>query len=380
MSRIRILTRRRRSVARALVLALVGALPLTLAACAGSGSSSANRSAVRPGEIVTDPWADLGYRLTWRGFPVLTGSGGTASVDVFDLGVLVQDRQNTVTLMDHNTGRNLWVSQVGRPLTRFVGNGVHDGRVLICSDNEVYLLDGQTGALLARQSLAVVVNTPPTVIGETAVFGTATGEVLGHSVYSGFKLWGYQLKGSIQAAPVAVGPYVGAVSQGGDLLIARPENGRSTGRASIFGGLDNSPVADARTMYVASLDQSVYAFAGDDGRRIWRYRTESAITAQPALADGVLYVTIPGQGLVALDALTGDRLWANAELSGTVVGSLNGEALLWDGRTLHALDGERGEVVASMHLPGAQRVFCSPIENGDLFVVTRDAVAKYSPR
>lgn len=358
---------------------LIGASLLT-AGCSGDGPGARSSRRAPQGQIAPDPWTQMGYRLAWRGFPVLSGSRGPARVDVFDEGILVQDRQNTVTLMEHAAGRNLWVTAVGRPLTRFVGNGVHDGRILVCTDNEIYFLDAQTGNLLERQSIAVVVNTPPVVSGETAVFGAATGEVVGHSLFSGFKLWGYMLRGSIQSAPVAVGPYVGAVSETGDVLIVRPEDGRSTGRASIFGGLDNNPVADARTLYLASVDQSVYAFAGDDGRRVWRYRTESPITAQPRVVDGVLYVTVPGEGLVALDALTGERLWANASLSGEVIGSREGEALLWDGRTLQALSADTGEVGASIALPDAQRVFCRPLEDGDLFVVTRDAVARYSPR
>ena len=366
--------RRARRIRATLALTLLACAPL--AACSTGGS----RGQYGQGEIFTDPWADLGYRLDWRGFPVLTGRRGAERTDVFDIGILVQDTQNTITLMDPDTGRNLWVTQVGRPATRFVGNGVYEDSVLVCSDNEVYFLDAQTGTITDRQSIAVVVNTPPVVMGETAVFGSATGEVVGHSLYSGFKMWGYLLGGSMQAPPVAVGQRVGAVSEAGDVLFVRPENGSSSGRASIFGGLDNRPVADARTMYVASLDQSVYAFSGDDGRRVWRYRTESPITAQPAVAMGMLCVMIPGEGLVALDALTGDRLWANPELSGEVVGSLEDELLFWDGRTLHALSADAGEVVASLPLSGAREVFCSPVEDGDLYVVTNDAVAKYSPR
>jgi outer membrane protein assembly factor BamB len=352
----------------------------SLVGCSTGGSSSASGRAYRQGEMLTDPWADLGYRLDWRGFPVLTGRRGAERANVFDIGILVQDTQNTVTLMDYDTGRNLWVTQVGRPTTRFVGNGVYEDSVLICSDNEIYFLDAQTGTITDRQSIAVVVNTPPVVLGETAVFGSATGEVVGHSLYSGFKLWGYMLGGSMQAPPVAIGERVGAVSEAGDVLFVRPENGTSTGRASIFGGLDNRPVADARTMYVASVDQSVYAFAGDDGRRVWRYRAESPISAQPAVVHGMLCVTIPGEGLVALDALTGERQWSNADLSGEVIGSLGDELLFWDGATLHALSADTGEPTASVPVTGAQRVFCSPVEDGDLYVVSRDAVAKYSPR
>lgn len=374
---------------RALAAGLALAIFTTpfLLGCASSGDGGERMGASRTGaastqgaEAPVDPWAPLGYRLDWRGFPVLTRSEGVARVGVFDEGVLVQDRSNTVTLMDHDTGRNLWVSQVARPTARFVGNGVSGDRFLICTDNEIYFLDDQTGNLLDRQSLALIINTPPVVVGDIAVFGSATGELLGHSLVSGFKQWGYQLRGSIQAPPVSIGPDVGAVSQNGDVLIVDPATGASVGRANIFGGLENRPVADERTMYIASVDQSVYAFTSRDARRVWRHRTESPITAQPALVAGVLYVAIPGDGLVALDSLTGDVLWTNPDMSGAAVASLGDEVMVWDGSALHALDAETGVVQERLELPEATRVFAHPVEDGDLYVVTSDAVAKYSPR
>lgn len=360
---------------------LVAASPAGCASGGGTGWSSAGDRRVAQARATEDPMGTMGYRLAWRGFPIVSRRSGVNQFDVFAEGVLVQDGETTLTLMDHATGANIWSRQVSMPRTRFVGNTIVGDQVISASDNELFFMDLRTGDVRDRQRLASVVNTPPVVQGEVAVFGTATGELLGHSLYSGFKLWGYKLEGSISAPAVAIGPYVGAVSQAGDVIILRPQDGTSTGRARLFAGLRNRPVADANSMYIAGMDQSVYAFNAQNGRRAWRHRSERAITAQPAVAGGALYVTIPDVGLVALDTLDGQVLWTAADITGEVVAARDDRVLVWDGGSLASVDIETGELIDTVRMQGVQRIVARPFENGDIYTLTGDGVvSRYSPR
>lgn len=328
-----------------------------------------------------EAYARLGYRIEWRGFPVMTRNARVAQFDVLGDAIIVQDSANTVTAMETGSGRNRWATQLATPLTRFVGNTRVDNTLLASSDSELFVIDMQTGAQLARQKLAVVVNTRPVVKGDVAVFGGAGGQALGHNLTTGFKQWGYMLRGAIDARPAAVGDLVGVVSQTGDVIIIDPATGSSTGRGRTFAGLANNPVGSPAALYVASLDQSVYAFAAYGAQRLWRHRAEQPITDQPTLAGDRLYVAIPGAGLLAFDAATGDVLWTAKGVRGTVVGERDKRLIVWDGARAILIDPQTGDVLDTIPLPRVSRVALDAFTDGNLFTTTADGVvSKFTPR
>ncbi len=335
------------------------------------------------GGINHDAFATLGYRLSWRGQPVLGRSGDIRFFEAIDDGVLVHSTNQIVTFMDRATGANRWSATLGRPIDRFVGLTDADDSVMVASDNELFVLDRRTGEISDRQRLAVVVSTPPAVVGPIAVFGSVSGEALGHNLETGFKLWGYGLRGAIESPPVVIDRSVGVVNRSGEVLIIDTQSGLATLRARIFGGLANRPVAADDAMFVASLDQSVYAFALRGTSWLWRVRTESPISAQPALIDGMLVVEIPGRGLVALDTGTGEELWASPEASGDPIGVRDGLMISFDRAraTAFIVDPRNGDLVARETMPGVERMVMRPEVDGDLFTThAHGFVDKFVPR
>lgn len=375
-----------------LIPALAALALLPLAGCKGSASTRAHEEAqesrqqvaTAPIETVDrkiehDAIEKMGYQIEWRGFPFKSSRLKVEFFDIFGDVIVVQDDSSTVTVMDPVTGRNRWSTKLAGSLTRFVGNARRGGDLLCASDTSLYTLDIRTGTITDKDRLAVVVNTPPLVVGHMAVFGCSSGELLGHNLLSGYKQWGYLFNGSIFAHPVTVGEGVGAVSQGGDVIIVDPRNGSSFGRGLIYEGLTNNPVAGADTLYVASKDQSVYAFDAATGDRLWRQRTEQPITDQPAAHNGILYVTIPGQGLVAINGATGDTIWTAEGVRGEPIGISKGRMIIWDGDTATLIDARRGDVIESVSIPNIMALRMTSFVDGDLFAVTpKGAVAKYT--
>lgn len=350
-----------------------------------SGSSMMGRSTRGSQALVQlDPMSELGFRLGWRGYAVLGRSSEVQFIDVLDDVISVHSTSNAVTMMEGSTGANRWIRQLGQPLARFVGSARVDDTLYVASDNELFILDIRTGEIVDKQHLALIVNTPPLIVDDLAIFGTGAGEVLGHNLFTKFKQWGYKLRGAITASPVLIGDLIGVVTQNGDTIIIDPQVGSSTLRARIFGGLANVPVADDSAMYVASLDQSIYSFSPGGGTWDWRVRTEQSITEQPTLLDRVLYVHIPRAGLTAMDAdNNGAELWTNPDLSGTVVGVRDGDLIVWSQATttLFRVDASRGDVIAKIVLPNVAHVRLSPTEEGALYTATADGVvSKFVPR
>lgn len=319
--------------------------------------------------------------MEWRGFPGFGRSSEFLSLSAHDEGVVVMDTQGTISLLDSLSGKTLWISQLGTGRTKFLGATIADEQVYCASDIELYVLDIRTGDVLDRQSLAAVVETPPVIVDQVAVFGTTNGEVLGHSLYSGFKLWGYQLRGSIDAAPIVIDGSIGAVSQGGDVIVLDPTDGTSRGRARVFGGVQGRLSAGGGGVYIASDDQSLYAFDGGNGQRMWRYRTETALEATPSYYDGLVFLDVPGQGLSAFDAGTGEVFWQSGELRGEVVALHDDTILVWSGATLWTADADDGALLSSASVTQALGIVGADDVSGDVYVLERGgSIAKFATR
>jgi outer membrane protein assembly factor BamB len=284
--------------------------------------------------------------------------------------------------MEATTGRNRWSASVGHRLERIVGVARHEDSLVVCAETLCQIFDIKTGKLMARHPLASLANTPPVIVRDIAIVGCSNGELLGHSLSTGYKAWGYMLSGVITAKPVAMAGYdVGAVSQAGDVIIVDASTGSARGRlASVFGGLANAPVASDRRLFVASLDQSIYAFDRESGDRTWRVRTESRIRAQPTHHDGRVYIALEREGLVALDGTTGDTAWSNAEVKGVAIGVRSGSLLVRDGDTIHRLRLDSGQTVESISFPGIHALATETFTDGPIFTIDkRGLVQKFVP-
>lgn len=358
------------------------AFPLVVAGCEGAGPGIGGGVRER-GPVMTEyeRYAALGYRLEWRGAPLVGSGRRSLFVEAYDDALVFQDTGNILTYIDSTTGLRRWSAEVDRPLAKFVGVTRANGRVYSASDTELFEFDQRTGELHERHNLAEIASTAPVVIGSIAVLGTISGEVLGHSLVSTYKQWGYRLSGSIDGKPVRTGDAVAAVSQRGDVIVLNPATGASFSRARLFGGVANNPVADATTVYIASLDQSVYAISADRGATRWRHRAEHPIRAQPTLHGDRLYVEIPYRGLVCFNAGDGSIVWEAASVRGEVIGVRDGALLVWDGRVAHTLDPARGDVVQRVEITGLFALVTDRFEDGNLYSVTPDGrVSRWSPR
>lgn len=327
--------------------------------------------------------ASLGYGPQWNAFVPVSRGQRVKSIDAFDDMIIAHESGNTVSVLEPNTGATRWALDLAGPLTKFTGNTrLPDGDVLSVNEGELFVLDGRSGIIKERQNLAELANTPPIVAGQIVVVGCANGEILGHNLLSGYKLWGYKMEGPIRGDVVAIGPYVGGVSDTGQIAVLDPIRGTSVGRAKIFDGLSNSPASSDSAMFLASRDRSVWAFsATTGGTALWRVRTERPLREQPVYHDGTLYVTINESGLTALDASSGEQRWANREVTGSVVAVRHGRLIVWNGSQAFAVDPQRGDIQARVDLPGIAKITTDSFVDGVLYIAEPSGlIQKFSPR
>lgn len=332
--------------------------------------------------IAHDDWAHLGYRWDWSARPYISDRGTLSSFAPAGDLIIAQESGSNVSVLESRSGRLLWTSQLGSRFTKFVGS-VRDNEVILTSSaSELFELGATSGNLVGKSRFKFLVDTSPVLAGNIAIYGSNSGKLLAHNRDTGVIAWAYALDGPIETPPVMVGDeIVAGLSRGGDVIFLDPFTGASVGRAKISGGVTSAPVADIDRLYVASLDQSIYAFDALGGALAWRVRTEYPITAQPTSHDGALYISLRTHGLTAFDTIDGSLLWRNDKVEGNVIGLRDGELLVVDGTRLALVDPENGDVIRHHDFPGATSITTDTFVDGAVYVVGQSGViVRFVPR
>lgn len=350
-------------------------------AAPSAGSTPAPRTLTAQERQVED-YAKLGYRLEWIGYGTVLSKQVVKSAAVLGDVLAVQDTSNALTLLNVRDGTARWTEMVDVPAANLTGLTRAGDAIIVSGESTVYLLNADNGALADKQRLARVANTAPAVMGEVLVFGTATGALIAHDVRSGMRPWAYMIDGPVQFPPVRIGESgVGAVSTTGQVLMLDARSGTITGSNQMFGGVASAPAADAETLYVASLDQSLYAYNARGGSIRWRVRTEEPLRGAPVVLGGRVYVQMP-EGFTAIEAGSGKKAWSNADVRGALaLVNPQGRGVVWDGSTATTLDMKTGQVVDRIALPSGSLLKPERLDGGVLFVVTPSGqVIKLAPR
>lgn len=331
-----------------------------------------------------DGWARLGYRYDWTAYPYITGRGHIRFADAYPDILIAQETGGILSVIETGSGSVRWSTELANPLTKFVGNSRDGDRIICSSESEAFILAAATGNLMARQRIEKVVNTRPLIVeragGGLAIYGTPTGEVLAHYLAQSVKVWGFDVAGAIEGRPVLIGSTVGAVSQSGEVFFLDAGTGSLQGQARIFDGVANEPVTNGQLMFIASLDQSLYAFAPSGGQ-IWRYRGAQPLRAQPTADGNAVYCTIPDLGLTRFDAMTGAIAWSAKGVGGTVIARSKNRLIAFDGNNAFALDPERGDVIEKVALKGVDFLTTDKYEDGTMYAVSKSGViARFLPR
>lgn len=370
---------------------LVGASGCGLGALGSSGGAvSSSGSGARAGSLIEqrreafkidyDLWAGLGYRLDWRGFPVVQARQHITLFTPYDDIVVAMESASTLSVLEASNGALRNSSQVASALTRFVGSFRIDNTIVVASDNEMSFVDAQTGDITQRQHLDRVVTTAPVYAAGQAIFGTSIGHVYARMLNPAINSWAFDMGTPIDAELALVGPTVVAVARDGSIAMLDAASGTLVGRASIFGGCEADPVAGEGMVYLASLDQSVYGFS-TDGTQRWRVRTEQPLRVTPTYNAGVLYVASADQGLRAIDGLTGEQKWNQDQVAGRVVAVRSGRLITWDGQTVATVDPATGDVVRTAKLPEVQTLRADKLVDGNLYAISKGGiVARFIPK
>jgi outer membrane protein assembly factor BamB len=132
------------------------------------------------------------------------------------------------------------------------------------------------------------------------------------------------------------------------------------------------PVSDGSTVYVASMDHTLYALVLRTGEKIWEVDAKGAIVGTPVLDNGILYLASNGNVAMAINAANGRVKWEQTLSSPVWSGMVVQDGILYFGDldgSLHALKAEDGSSVWKTEMNGAVIARPAIIPEG-LIVVT----------
>lgn len=349
---------------------------------------SAEPAAVSAGSVAfpveAGDWKRLGYRLDWIGVPFPAAKRGARLVHAraWDDVVAAQIDDSTVSITDASNGERRWSTDLTGPLTKWVGmtrDPADANRLMVASESECFVLAVATSNLLVRESFARVVNTSPIWEGHQAYFGCSTGEVLCHVVGRGVKRWGFMANGSVDSQPVRVGDAMALASAGGDVTFLTLD-GSLRGRNRVLAPVVADLATDGNAVFVASTDQSLWAFE-NGGQLRWRHRTPARLTSTPTVHENVVYCDVPGAGLLAVDATSGETKW-QSKASGRVIGVRKGRLLVHDAsaRVLATVDPTNGDVFEHAQIAGIGSLVLDAFVDGRVYAVSDQLrMAKFAP-
>ena len=318
--------------------------------------------------------------------------------------VFAMDSKAVVTAHAVDTGRRLWRTDVepDEEDDGSWGGGVAyaDGRVFVATGfAQVIALDAASGEEVWRTQVSGPMRAAPTVDDGRVFAVTKDNQMHALEAGTGAVLWTHtgiaETAGLIGgASPAVEGEIVIAPYSSGELFALRVENGRAlwsdnlsairrSDAVSALADIRGRPVIADGRVYAASHSGRMVAIDLVSGRRVWEAEVGSLV--QPWVAGQFLFVLSAGGEVVALTADTGLVRWVTPiglfedpeDRDDRIIWSsplLAGDRLVVAGNTgeLLSLSPYTGEVLGRLDLPGGATVPVAAAQDS-LFFLTDSA-------
>lgn len=312
----------------------------------------------------------------------------------------------------HAPGHPTMPASVVRAWTADIGKGdsngavllnapvVHSGRVFaIDTAGEVTALNATTGKELWSVELPLKEKEQARLGGGLAVLGdllfitTGGGEVFGLTASTGKQVWKADLGVALRAAPAVDGERVFVLAQDNHLFVLSALDGAlvwtHSGMEETLSMVNAATPAVANGVVVAAYTSGeIYVLRETDGRYLWHdtlsslysgqdpESTVSGISAEPVVADGIVYTVGLNGGVVAYGLMNGQRFW-KTPINSSQMPWVAGYQLfvLTDKGELACLNRKDGAIrwVTDLNadLPKAKegRVWSGPVLAGDRLIV-----------
>lgn len=306
--------------------------------------------------------------------------------------LVVVNRQGTLQRLDQQTGKVLWQTSLKKAV--FAGVGVGEGLALVALDSgEVVALDADNGEKKWTAEIGRPVSATPVAGAGRVVVRTADGLIMGLDALSGETLWqvqrrtpGLTLHGD--SAPLIFGETVITGLSNGKLLANGLLNGRDywetdlsfvrgDNELELLADADTPPVVSGARLFAANYQGDVVAVDLNSSKVDWR--TQLSTRLPMAVGETAMFITSDLGDVVALDIVTGSKIWSQPGFQGRGVSNpvnVGARVLIGDASgNIHVLDAADGTLVQTRKISSGAVTALAASSNGVVAFSVRGTVA-----
>ena len=215
---------------------------------------------------------------------------------------------------DAITGATKWTANAGYSFES--SPAVANGKVFAGAGFTFYAFDAATGATLWTKTYGTTIDTSPAVANDHVWIGDSRGppyqsQLEAYNVVDG--TFANELDcgnySSPMSSPATSGEWVYSGTQDGHFC-AMEGMGSSRWWITMGGEIDASPAVANGVVYVTLDSASLYAVNATTGAILWTTPPDRNLASSPAVANGVVFVGSYDGYLFAFDAANGTQLWA----------------------------------------------------------------------
>ena len=326
----------------------------------------------------------LDYNVAWQSSVARSILGNAKSLIPGDDYIIAsEDGSNVISAVTNRDGTPLWQVPVGDRLERLLGITRVGNTVIAATQSDLYLLDVATGRTTSTQKYGGenIASTMPIIIDNEAVYGTTDGRIVYHNLNAGLMRGAYRFTTGFDMKPIRVSDTaVLVVTRTGRINLLDVKASTVYWEAGVLDPIEATPALGKTGLFIAGIDQSVWAFRLEDGHLMWRTRFQYPLRDDPKLIDNILYQAVPNQGLAAINATTGQINWQNSAVKGgTVITQHNGDLIVWDkdnaqdsyGSTFYRINPETGEIKGQVRSDWINYAIATKMNNGTILGLSR---------
>ncbi len=271
-----------------------------------------------------------------------------------DDGVLfVQSSWATTQAIDANTGKVLWVAELGDRRHPSMPIGVSATRVAVINATTVYVLNRKTGQVeftrlmegtpAAGPALDDVGVYCPNMHGQVEVYS------LTHDDHR--SLANLRVSGRSEVQPVNTELGMAWGSTGGDMAVAGSEANSILFRVATGFPIIASPSTRGKTVYFGVGNGYVHAFNNSTGQEQWTFASGSPVIQSPMPYEDAVYVVCKDRSLFRLAVATGQEDWRIDGVQKFVAATPNRLYVIDSSGRMAILNPKSGAVIDSLKLP-----------------------------
>lgn len=350
---------------------------LFLIALAAQGCTSQNQVA---GPLLIAPLDTqrLGYMSRWiTDLGVAGDESFHEAVVLDDLLVTIETPSNLVSAVSLRDGSLVWRRVVGERISTLYTPNRSKDKILINTENRMYVLSAATGDMVELSNLELPVNNGPAMTGSLAIFGADTGLIFAHSTVTGYSVWRKQLPSGILAKPVINNGSLFVADSAGNYAMYNT-SGDLLWRGRTHARITATPALTPNGVFVPSEDESLYALNRATGKDRWIYRATGPLKRAPIIVSTSLFLPLPNGSLAALDPLNGSELWRYPG-EAQPVAIIDQKLLLATPHSLVVIDNQSGKILTQVPSKPLWRVLRGP-DNSLILISPDGQIERLDPK